>query len=351
LPEGGKLNSVMMANLPEPLTQRRRFTLSASLDYRLNADESPQVLERNLALPKGLNPRSLALAEEWKTLPPEKIVEQALTLFGSADYSYTLEPPLLGQNAVDDFLFVTKRGFCEHFSSAFVVLMRAAGIPARTVGGYQGGDYNPVDGYFIVRQSEAHAWAEVWLAGRGWVRVDPTFAVAPSRVTAGLRATAGQNSNLPASLREPGAWLRDLRYRWEAVNNAWNQYILGYTPQRQRDFLAWLGMPDTDWRRLTAILAAIGGLLLILVAFWSLYRRPPEDAALRLWNKALRRLRRRQVNCAPGETPLALLQRVRTEKPELAAPLAAVTEAYLLARYGEQARYLQTLREAIARLP
>jgi hypothetical protein len=202
-----------------------------------------------------------------------------------------------------------------------------------------------------VRQSDAHAWAEVWLAGRGWVRVDPTAAVSPSRVESGLAASVPGADAVPALVRIDSQWIRGLRYRWEAANNAWNQWVLGYNPQRQRELLTRLGLPDPDWRTLTPILvAACIGVLLVVTA-WILFRRPRLDPAQRLWHRALKRLERRRATCEPWETPLAFARRLRKERPELAPALEAVATAYCQARYGAGPADLHALRAAVARLP
>ncbi len=335
------------------MSQRQRFALTATLDYRFNADEEPIALRRNLMLPPQGNPRARALAEGWKAADPDPAdrVRKALKLFSDEKFYYTLQPPLLGEQPVDDFLFVTRRGFCEHYASSFVFLMRAAGVPARVVTGYQGGEVNPVDGFVVVRQSDAHAWAEVWLAGLGWTRVDPTAAVSPARVEDGIAAAMPAGEPLPALIQLHNDWLRTLLFRWEAVNNAWNQYFLGYNPQRQRELLARLGMPDADWRSLAATLAVICGILLLAINVWTLHQRPRIDPAARLWRKALRRLARSKVNCAPWETPLALLERVENEYPTLAPALRDVVGAYLRARYSGIPDDLTTLRSALRRMP
>jgi transglutaminase-like putative cysteine protease len=347
------LSGTLTATSREPLSQRQRFALTATLDFRFNPNEEAEALRRNLTLPPERNPRARALAQSWKdtALDPEDLVKRALALFADEKFFYTLQPPLLGEQPVDDFLFDTRRGFCEHYASAFVFLMRAAGVPARIVTGYQGGEANPVDGYVVVRQSDAHAWAEVWLAGRGWMRVDPTAAVSPARVEGGIAAAMPAGEPVPALIQLRNDWMRTLLFRWEAVNNAWNQYILGYNPQRQRELLARLGMPDADWRKLAAALAIVCGVLLLAVTAWTLNQRPRLDPAARLWQKALRRLARSKVNCAPWETPLALLQRVEREHPALAPTLRGVVVAYLQARYSGVPDDLTTLRAALARLP
>ncbi|PKO87861.1 MAG: DUF3488 domain-containing protein [Betaproteobacteria bacterium HGW-Betaproteobacteria-10] len=353
LPAEIALNGTLTATSRQAINTRQRFKLSASLDYRFNTVEDPAVLRRNLVLPAKHNPQTQALAKRWRATEksPEAIIQKALALFAN-DFFYTLRPPLLGENNVDQFLFQTQRGFCEHYAAAFVVLMRNAGIPARVVGGYQGGERNPIDNYLIVRQSDAHAWAEVWLEGRGWMRVDPTAAVSPARIENGIFDALPEGEPLPAFLQARSEWLRTLRHRWEAVNNAWNQQILGYNPQRQRELLSRLGLPATDWRSLASALGIASSLLLALITAWTLYQRPRHDPATRLWHKALRHLARRQVNYAPWETPLALAQRVEAEQPELAESFNLVVTAYLQARYGKaQNSNLPTLRAAIAQLP
>lgn len=347
------LDSTLTATNRVPLTQRQRFSLTAILDYRFNRDEDQAVLRRNLALPTNANPRSRELAKSWRQAEsdPERLVQKALTLFSGAGFAYTLQPPLLGEHPVDDFLFVTQRGFCEHYASAFVVLMRAAGVPARVVTGYQGGEANPVDGFVVVRQSDAHAWAEVWFAERGWTRVDPTAAVSPSRVENGIAAAMPAGEPLPALIQLRSDWLRTLQFRWEAINNAWNQYVLGYNPERQRELLGRLGLPDADWRKLAAALAILCGALLLTITAWALYQRPRLDPAARLWQKALRRLARRQVNSPSWETPLALARRLEDERPALAPAVRQVVEAYLQARYSDIPDDLKKLRAAIGRLP
>lgn len=344
------LNGTLTVAFRNPLTERQRFRLAASLDYRFNATETPAALRRNLLLPLGSNPQTRTVAEQWHAsgFGPEAVIGKALALF-AADFTYTLRPPLLGRDGIDEFLFRSKRGFCEHYAAAFVVLMRGAGIPARVVGGYQGGEFNPLDGYLVVRQSDAHAWAEVWLAGKGWVRVDPTAAVSPSRIETGIADALPFDDALPVLVQWRAEWARSLRYRWEAINNAWNQQVLGYDPQRQRDLLARLGFPEADWRSLASLLATFCGLLVALLMAWAIYHRPRRDPVLRLWHKALRHLARRQVDCAPWETPLDLACRVAQQRPELAVPFQRVVDAYLVARYGTD-NNLTALRDAIVHL-
>lgn len=351
LPAETSPNSRLTVESRNTVSARQRFRLSASLDYRFNANESAKVIRRNLSLPKGVNPRSTALARQWQRLEktPEDIVGKALALFG-AEFTYTLQPPLLGPDGVDDFLFQTRRGFCEHYAAAFVVLMRAAGIPARVVGGYQGGEYNPLDGTLVVRQSDAHAWAEIWLEEKGWQRVDPTAAVSPARIETGIASALPEDEPLPVLVQWRADWVRGLRYRWEAINNTWNQYVLGYDSNRQRQLFARFGWPDTDWQTYATMLGITSGILVAALLIWAIRPQHESDPALQLWQKALRHLARRQVDCAPWETPMALLQRVDMNHPELADPLRKVVEAYLHTRYGSTPNHLKNLRDAVALL-
>lgn len=351
LPPETSLNGTLTAASRRAITERQRFRLSATLDYRFNTSEDPLTLRRNLALPTELNPKTRSLGSQWQAsgMAPKAMIDKALGMFAS-DFTYTLRPPLLGRNGIDEFLFQSRRGFCEHYAAAFVVLMRAAGIPARVVGGYQGGEHNPLDGYLVVRQSDAHAWAEVWLNGQGWVRIDPTAAVSPSRIETGIADALPFGEPLPALVQWRADWVRTLRYRWEAINNSWNQQVLGYDTQRQRELLSRLGLPDADWRNLASLLGIFCSLLVAALMAWTLYQRPKRDPARQLWQKALRHLARRQVDCAPWETPLALAQRVRKQHPELADAFQRVADAYLQTRYGRSDNNLKALREAIAQL-
>ena len=347
------INSTLTVTNRQVISQRSRFTLISVTDYRFNVMEDAEVLRRNLKLPADLNPKSRALAESWRTQSanPSATVNLAIALFSGKDFTYTLQPPLLGEHSIDQFLFESRRGFCEHYAAAFVVLMRAAGIPARVVGGYQGGERNPVDGFLVIRQSDAHAWAEVWLDGKGWVRVDPTAAVSPSRIESGIASAMPAGEPLPTLITLRSDWLRSVRHRWEAINNAWNQEVLGYNPERQRQLLSRLGLSDNNWQSLIVTLAGLSIVLLLTITAWTLFHRPQLDPAQRLWHIALRRIARRQVNYAPWETPLALHRRIEIEKPELATAFAAVVNAYLATRYGASPDKLQELRVAIAQLP
>ncbi|MFA5083496.1 MAG: transglutaminase domain-containing protein, partial [Hydrogenophilaceae bacterium] len=243
----------------------------------------------------------------------------------------------LGEHGVDDFLFLTRRGFCEHYAGAFTVLMRAAGVPARVVTGYQGGERNPVGGYWIVRQRDAHAWAEVWLAGAGWVRVDPTAAVAPERVEKGL-AEALPMAERPL-LNLSAHWLRPWRQGWDFLNNGWNQWVLGYDFQRQQRLLARLSPSLASLKgMLWAMLAGAGLILagLALVLLRDVAGRPRTEAE-RLYARFLGRLERTGLDKGSAEGPVDFAARAGRDRPDLARQIHTITRLYIALRYGSGA--------------
>jgi hypothetical protein len=267
---------------------------------------------------------------------------------------YTLDPPRLAENAMDEFLFETRRGFCEHYASAYTLLMRAAGVPARVVTGYQGGEFNPIGGYLIVRQSDAHAWSEIWVAGRGWLRVDPTAAVAPERIEQGLiRAVAGDEP-VPGRLRDASdLWLK-VEFTWDTLNDLWNERVVRFNAAGQMNLMQRLGFDSPDWRTLGLGLAAsLAAFFVSLSAYlaWR-YRDPPRDWPARLHTETARRLRRRGLVPAAGEGPVAYLDRATQACPDIAQDLAAIRRLYVDLRYGPRptATDLRRLKHRVNRL-
>ncbi|MBC7782128.1 MAG: DUF3488 domain-containing transglutaminase family protein, partial [Proteobacteria bacterium] len=252
---------------------RLRYEGRAALNYRAGETEIDGDLRRGLQLPGDLNPRARALAARLRenARTDRDVVDAVLRSFRNEPFFYTTSPPVLeSAHTVDQFLFETRRGFCEHYASGFTFLMRAAGIPARVVTGYQGGVQNPVGNYLVVRQAEAHAWTEVWLSGEGWVRVDPTAAVSPSRVESGIAASIADTDPLPMMVRGSVPFLANAGFALDAISNSWNQWVLSYNTQRQQRLLRNLGLEATDWRMLTgvllgsALLATLAAALLVL---------------------------------------------------------------------------------------
>jgi len=336
-----------------PVTARLRYDVSSHTAMRAGRDETDGTLQAALALPAGFNPRTRALAQGWRAKfgNDQAILDEASRFFLTQGLSYTLTPPLLGEHSVDEFLFDAKAGFCEHFSGAFVFALRAAGLPARVVAGYQGGEINPFDGYFTVRQYDAHAWAEVWLDGQGWTRIDPTALSVPTRIEQNMAAAVPAGSPVPLMARVDLAWLRDLRLRLDAVANTWNQWVIGYNPERQREFLSRLGMRTPDWRQMTSVLAVVAGLVLLGLTAWALRSQRRFDPAQRAWLRFARKLGRRGLPRQPWEGPLAYAGRAARRFPGNAAEIAAIADLYGRLRYGTlDPMLLRELRARVARI-
>jgi len=321
-----------------PVRTRLRYEMTSVAEAQPEAAEEPRALRRALRLPAGYNPKAKELAQEWRgsSSGDVEILGRAIEFFRRSQIAYTLEPPPLGHDSVDEFLFSTRAGFCEHFSSAFVFLMRSAGIPARVVTGYLGGDPNPVDGILTVRQSDAHAWAEVYLAGRGWVRVDPTAAAVPARLDSGLARSVPGSGALPLLMRPQLEWLRGMRYNWEALVHQWNVWVLGYNPDRQRQFMSWFGMHGADWRELAAtLLGAMCAFAAVLLA-WSLRRSARPDRVQAAWLRFCRKLDARGVARAPHEGPHDYAQRAVQRAPASGSAIQRISDLYIALRYGRE---------------
>jgi len=334
--------------------RRLRYEIASVSDPEPVVGESRALLERARRLPEGSNPRATALARSWRaeTDDDAQVLARAISYLQTNRYAYTLEPPLMGKDSVDEFLFSAKAGFCEHFASAFVFLMRASGVPARVVTGYQGGDLNPIDRIITVRQSDAHAWAEVYLPKRGWIRVDPTAAAIPGRVASGLARALPQDAGLPLMMRPQFQWLRALRYRWEVLAHKWNVWVLDYNPDRQRDLMAYFGMRDADWRKLTAVLFTLLGGFTVLLLAWSLRKLGRQDQVQRAWLVFCRKLDAHGVRRAPYEGPRDFAERAAQRLPSAAEAIRAIAQRYIALRYGapDDAREIDALRQAVRRL-
>jgi transglutaminase-like putative cysteine protease len=318
-----------------PVRSRTHFALSARPATVVGLTESQDTLTGALRLPASGNPRTRALAAELAIRGGDArgTVQQAIAHLRTGGYIYTLSPALLSGDTIDGFLFDTREGFCEHFASAFVFLMRAAGVPARVVTGYQGGAINPVDGVMVVRQSDAHAWAEVWLAGEGWRRVDPTALAAPRRIEAGLGESLRQGDPRPLLMRAEFSWLRNVRHQWEALSNRWNQWVLGYNQDRQRGLLERLGFARADWRTLTVAMSAAAALLMACLIGWALLQRRRLDALDRAWLAFCGKAARRGLARHAWEGPLAFAARLGAAFPAQAAEIDDIAQTYARLRY------------------
>jgi transglutaminase-like putative cysteine protease len=291
-----------------PVTDLLRYRAESHTSFRHGPRSIAALPPEYLDLPAGFNPRTLELAAQMRSDPnlagrgPEALVRAALQRLRTGNYHYTLDPGVYGQHSADEFWFDRREGFCEHIASAFVVLMRGMGIPARLVTGYQGGELNRVDGFWIVRQSDAHAWTEVWLGGRGWVRVDPTSAVAPGRTGSFQRLQAPRGVIATAFGTVSPDIAAGMRAAWEALNNSWNQWVLNYTQSKQLDLLKNLGFSSPSWEDLSYVLLALVVALALVGAAWTMWDRRQHDPWLRLLARVRRRLGQAGVEL-PAATP------------------------------------------------
>jgi len=321
-----------------PVRSRMRYDMKSSALPAYGADDDRTVLSRTLRLPSGSNPRTVDYARELRQKFPvdRNLVDAVLKQFREQNYVYTLSPPLLGEHPVDEFLFDTRRGFCEHYASSFAVLMRAAGIPARVVTGYLGGEVNPVGDYILVRQADAHAWVEIWLPNAGWMRVDPTAAVSPARVERGIASALPASDNLPIFVRGDFELLQRMRLTWDSVTYTWNQWVLGYTPDRQRLFLTRLGFSETTWQTLAVLLMIFAGIAVLIGATLALrelraHRADPVKAA---YERFCRKLARHGLPRGAAEGPRVFARRASTLHPAVAAAVHDITDRYIALRYG-----------------
>jgi protein-glutamine gamma-glutamyltransferase len=328
----------LLAPFGRPVSTLTTYRLESSTAFETRGNLPLLMKRADTALPEGRNPRTVVLARELRAQAggDAEFVRAVLTKFRQEEYIYTLEPPRLQANAVDDFLFNTRQGFCEHFASAFTVLARAAGIPARVVTGYQGGEYNPLSGYVIVRQSEAHAWSEVWLEGRGWIRVDPTAAVSPERIERGLDAALAESESVPGRALRRSALLSQLRLAWDAANTFWNNQVVEFGESQQRWLLQRLNIEDPDWRTLGIGLVIGITLFFLALSGWLAWRFRPQkkDAVAQVYAQLCRKLARQGLPRLPHEGPSDYVARVMRARPDLSTQLAEARKLYVNLRYG-----------------
>jgi len=335
--------------------QRLRYEVRSYIDYRATT-MSPLQRRFALTLPENKHPQARALAQTWRQQNPDPvaIIQRALTYFHEEPFVYTFMPELVLDDSVDQFLFETREGFCEHYASAFTVLMRAAGIPARIVTGYLGGHFNPVGNYLIVRQRDAHAWSEVWLEERGWVRIDPTSAVAPERIEQGIDRALPEDDSLGLGIewnsdaKMARIW-QQLRNNWDAINNVWNQWVLSYDTTRQRQLLGQLGIMEMNWRDLGITLIVASGGFLLGIAAWLLVtsRKVVCDPAQQIYLRFCQKLARRGVLRYPSEGPLNFAIRASLVQPDLAVAINHVVDLYVQIRYHHQMQLFPQLRTAV----
>lgn len=336
-----------------PIRQRIRYDMVSYPQYKI-IKLTHHEQQAALQLPRQQHPKTKALIQKWlgEGLSENQMIERSLNLFNTDNFYYTLRPPLLVNDNVDEFLFDTKQGFCEHYAGAFVVMMRAAGIPARVVLGYQGGTYNPVGDYFVVQQRNAHAWTEVWKHDQGWTRIDPTAAVSPLRVIEGIESALPDDVlDVPLAFSQNSLtrklWQR-LNYSWDAVNNQWNQWVISYGPQRQKEFLSQFGLKDVNWSTLLFLITAFVFLILVFLTFRLLHLSPAQNDPVKIfYDKFCHKLSRCGIHRNASEGPVDFARRAAAARNDLASQIEKITKMYIAIRYGSDYSQLPVFQQQV----
>ena len=347
LPERSRFSANMQLLAMSPVQKLKRYKLTSYTDYVLPA-YSAITMKRYLKLPDSYSNsagsnlfKSRQLIERLKdNKNSETTISNVLNYFATQDFYYSRTPPLLYNNPVDEFLFDTKRGYCEHYASSFTVLMRLAGIPARIVTGYQGGEINPIDNYMTIRQSDAHAWSEVYLENKGWVRIDPTAAIPPGNIensNDALRLNSTQKK--PSHLFRKN-WLskqiKQMRFAWDAVNNRWNQWVLGYNNKRQKAFFAAIGIPEISWQGLSQLLFSILSVLTGILAYVIFSSRSKKhDDIQKNYSIFLKKMKKRSLIKNTSEGAIDFSQRASLKLPDYKQAIQNITLLYQQLRYRQ----------------
>jgi transglutaminase-like putative cysteine protease len=336
LPRGALTGDYTLVQ-PDPVS--RPIDITATSYTRMQSSEPLSALlrQRDTRLPPNRNPRTARLAQTLRGEHPEEMdyVRAVLDMFAQQEFYYTLTPPKLAGDSVDEFLFDTKRGFCGHYASAFAALMRAAGIPARVVTGYQGGTFNRFADYWILRQSDAHAWTEVWIEGRGWLRIDPTSVIAPSRVERGLNDAVSADEPL-GSRWQRRPWLADTRLRLDALRQLWRERILLFDQDSQQQLLEWLNIPEPDGQKLVMVLAVALTLVLGWLT-WAVRREidpARKEPLIRAYSRLCAKLAAAGMPRLAHEGAEDYAARVAQRRPDLGPAVTALCRHYCILRYA-----------------
>ncbi len=335
----------------EPVTQLNTYVMASDPDFPDSPELEQTLLWAALELPEGFNPRTARLMTQWRNEAKSnaEIIQRTLRYFNQEQFHYTLNPPLLSQNSVDEFLFDTKQGFCEHYASAFTVMMRMAGIPARVVTGYQGGWFNSIGSYFLVRQSDAHAWSEVWIAGSGWTRIDPTAAVAPDRIEHGAIDSLDQRRHFLDF-----DWMRKARNTFDLFQRGWNNWAVAFSFDRQSRLFSKLGWGFFGSTKLviamTVTILVVSMLIYLLMPFLLKIRSAQkQDPLLCLWLKFIRKLEKAGVLSNPSLGPMELAVHAGSQLKYKGDGINRIAELYMLCRYsqctGDQAELAELIKQ------
>ncbi len=346
VPRGVRLTMDYQLYSSRSITQLKSYEMVSNPNF---VDSTNLISTHRIAalnLPAGFNPQTRNLINRWRAQTPSDadFVNRVLNYFNQQEFHYTLNPPLLSRHTVDEFLFDTRSGFCEHYASAFTVMMRMAGIPARVVTGYQGGWYNDFGSYVLVRQSDAHAWSEVWLPKSGWTRIDPTAAVAPSRIERGALDALNSRRHL-----FDFSWLRSLRNGFDLVQRSWNQWVISFGAERQLKLFMPFGMGELDTTRLVAIMVAaiVTIALLMMPAILRFKLRTATDPAGKLWQLLRRKLAKAGVKTQASMTPGELNMAVYDQLARQSEQVKNISSLYTQIRYAAAGPEISELERAV----
>ena len=354
IPDFALLSTEMQLVARKPVNHLTRYELTSYLNYSLPWIKRLQPA-RYLYVPPGSAPRARQYIQQVVQQYPDKadMVNAVLQRFRNGQYYYTTQPPYLYDDPIDEFLFETKRGYCEHYASSFTVLMRLAGIPARVVTGYQGGEMNPLSNYMIVRQSDAHAWSEIYLENNGWLRVDPTAVIPAENIENISDIARFRGELLDTSRLTEQSWYmasaKQLLFAWDMVNNRWNQWVIGYSNQKQKSLFKAIGVPEITWRGLSYVLFTTLSVFTLFVAV-NIFKaqRIRKNAIEKIYQQFLRKLRALHIEKSPFEGALNFSQRVARIYPDKTTELINIASLYNQIRYADSdPRTVDALRKAV----
>lgn len=350
----GILNNLGQLLAKSPVRESLRYKQSSSLQNSLH-DANPKLDENSYTTAS--NQRSQAFAGRLRARysDDEQLITAILAWFNQEPFYYTLQPSLLGDNPIDEFLFETREGFCEHYASAFALLLRASGIPSRVVTGYQGGEVN--NDYLIVRQSDAHAWAEAWVDGK-WKRYDPTAAVAPSRVSAGIASALGSDEPLPLLARLNGGWLKKIGLQWDAVNHRWQKHVINFGLDDQTEIFRTLGMAQVTALQIMVMAILTAFLWVACILKIQLPKRSNNNQTQKLWSHYIKHLRKSGLPVDNTMGPTSISKQACQAWPERAADFQSLTKDFIQLQFTRQGLETETrkvttklLKQKLRKLP
>jgi len=351
LPKDGYFSNDYQILTERKQLQVKRYRLTSFTKYTLPSISKFE-RARTLSLPKSANPRTVELGEKWraKFTSPEDIVDNAFMYFSQQPFYYTRQPSAMRDDPIDQFLFDYMEGFCEHYATAFVYLMRAAGLPARMVTGYQGIEKNGVGDYYIVRQSNAHAWAEVWLEDKGWLRVDPTTAVPPERIKADIlnrqsRQLTFMNLNLPKlDLQKQNLFQNGFTFLKDNIDNMryfWNEWVVGFDLLKQKSIMNLIGL-SADIKNLVSLMVGLGLFVILILSFyWYVQAKKINDPIRRAYQRFIRKLEKHDLTVPDYLGPIEVQQLAIQYFPKHKLIIKEIINSYIELRYTKNTKQVK----------